>query len=121
MTKVCGVQVEGPLAPFAAGFEGALLAQGYSRDRARQLIGLAAEVSHWLGESGLGASPSFASLASLPSSAAIGANNSGTTTEQLSFSVSLGDPLLSRSHRSFAEQDPGWRRFEGGEPVPFCR
>ncbi len=56
MTKVCGVQVEGPLAPFAAGFEGALLAQGYSRDRARQLIGLAAEVSHWLGESGLGAS-----------------------------------------------------------------
>ena len=43
------------MAPFAAGFEEALVAEGYSKEWARQLMGLAAEVSHWLGEGGLGA------------------------------------------------------------------
>ncbi len=51
--------------------------------------------------------PSFALQPSLPSSATIGVNNSGTTTEQLSSSVALGDPSLPRSHRSFSERDPG--------------
>ena len=55
MTGACGVGVEGPLAPFAAGFEDAFVAEGYSKERARQLMGLAAEVSRWLGERGLGA------------------------------------------------------------------
>lgn len=53
MTGACGVGVEGPLAPFAAGFEEAFVAEGYSKERARQLMGLAAEVSRWLGERGL--------------------------------------------------------------------
>lgn len=54
MTKVCEIQVEGPLAPFAAGLEGALVAQGYSKNWALQLMALAAEVSHWLQRRGLG-------------------------------------------------------------------
>jgi len=41
------------LAPFATGFEEALAADGYSKKWARQLMGLAAEVSDWLGEAGL--------------------------------------------------------------------
>ena len=41
------------MAPFAAGFEEAFVAEGYSKERARQLMGLAAEVSRWLGERGL--------------------------------------------------------------------
>lgn len=53
MTGACGVRVEGPLAPFAAGFEESLVADGYSKEWARQLVGLAAEVSDWLGEAGL--------------------------------------------------------------------
>jgi len=40
------------LAPFAAGFEEALVAEGYSQQWARHVMGLAAEVSHWLGEGG---------------------------------------------------------------------
>ena len=55
MTGTFGVGVEGPLAPFAAGIEEALVAEGYSKQWARQLMGLAAEVSHWLAEGGLGA------------------------------------------------------------------
>ena len=55
MTGTFGVGVEGPLAPFAAGFEEALVAEGYSKQWARHVMGLAAEVSHWLGEGGLGA------------------------------------------------------------------
>lgn len=51
----CGVRIEGPLAAFAAGFEEALVADGYSKNWARQLMELAAEVSGWLGEAGLGA------------------------------------------------------------------
>ena len=55
MTGVCEVGVEGPLAPFAVGFEEVLVAEGYSKEWARQLMGLVAELSHWLGEGGLGA------------------------------------------------------------------
>jgi hypothetical protein len=43
------------LAAFAAGFEGLLVAEGYSRDWKRQVMRLTAEVSHWLGQGGLGA------------------------------------------------------------------
>ena len=53
MTGVCGVQMDGPLAPFTAGFGEWLVVKGYSNERARQLTGLAAEVSHWLGAGGL--------------------------------------------------------------------
>ena len=56
MTKVCEIQVEGPLAPFAAGLEEALVAQSYSKNSALQLMALAAEVSHWLQRRGLGVS-----------------------------------------------------------------
>ena len=55
MSGVCRVWVDGPLAPFAAGFEAKLLAEGYSQDWARRLMGLTEEVSHWLGQGGLGA------------------------------------------------------------------
>jgi integrase/recombinase XerD len=48
MSEGCGLQVDGPLAPFAAGLAEALVADGYSKERARLLIGLTAEVSHWL-------------------------------------------------------------------------
>lgn len=54
MTKVWEIQVEGPLAPFAAGLEESLVGQGYSKNWALQLMALAAEVSHWLQRRGLG-------------------------------------------------------------------
>jgi integrase/recombinase XerD len=53
MAGTCGVQMDGPLAPFAAGLRASLIAAGYSQARARLLIGLTAEVSHWLGAGGL--------------------------------------------------------------------
>lgn len=53
---MCGTQMDGPLAPFAAGFGELLAAAGYSQERVRQLMGLMAEVSHWLGAGGLRAS-----------------------------------------------------------------
>ena len=53
MTGVCGMQIAGPLAQFAAGLEEALVADGYSKQRERLLIGLASEVSHWLEAEGL--------------------------------------------------------------------
>ena len=43
------------MAPFAAGFEEALVADGYSEVWAGHVMALAAEVSQWLGERGLGA------------------------------------------------------------------
>ena len=55
MTETFGAGVEGPLAPFAAGFEEALVADGYSEVWAGHVMALAAEVSQWLGERGLGA------------------------------------------------------------------
>lgn len=56
MAGACGTQMDGPLAPFAAGFGESLAAAGYSQERVRQLMGLMAEVSHWLGAGGLRAS-----------------------------------------------------------------
>ena len=53
MTGACGVEMNGPLAPFAGGAEEALASEGYSRQRARLLVGLMAEVSEWLGVGGL--------------------------------------------------------------------
>jgi integrase/recombinase XerD len=47
---VCGVEVGGPLAPFAAGIEDVLLAQGYLDKSARTLMTLVAELSGWLDE-----------------------------------------------------------------------
>ena len=53
MAGACGLQMDGPLAPLAAGFEESLAAVGYSQERVRQLMDLLAEVSHWLGAGGL--------------------------------------------------------------------
>lgn len=53
MTEAYGVQVGGPLAQFAAGLREALVADGYSKEQARLLIGLTAELSHWLDVGGL--------------------------------------------------------------------
>ena len=55
MTGAYEVRVDGPLAPFAAKLEGALISQGYSKQRAQLLMGLTAQASRWLGERGLGA------------------------------------------------------------------
>jgi integrase/recombinase XerD len=52
---VCRVEVDGPLAPFAAGIEEELLAQGYLEKSARVLITLVAELSGWLDERALAA------------------------------------------------------------------
>ncbi len=53
MTKASVVKVDGPLAPFASDLGKALAADGYSRQRAQVLLGLVAEVSHWLQATGL--------------------------------------------------------------------
>lgn len=55
MCGACVRQVGGPLAPFAAELGEVLIASGYSTQRARQLIGLMAEVSQWLGAEGVDA------------------------------------------------------------------
>lgn len=49
MTGACGVGMNGPLAPFAGVLAEALAADGYSRQRARLLLGLMAQMSEWLG------------------------------------------------------------------------
>ncbi len=49
------MEVGGPLAPFAAGIEEKLLAQGYLEESTRVLITLVAELSGWLDERGLAA------------------------------------------------------------------
>jgi hypothetical protein len=49
VTRACGVWVDGPLAPFATGFEEALAAEGYSKKWAQQLMGLTADLSRWPG------------------------------------------------------------------------
>jgi integrase/recombinase XerD len=51
---VCGVEVDGPLAPFAAGIEEVLLAEGYLEASARELMRFLADLSSWLGGRGLG-------------------------------------------------------------------
>ena len=53
MAGACGLQMDGPLAPLAAGFEESLAAVGYSQERVRLLMDLLAEVSLWLGAGGL--------------------------------------------------------------------
>lgn len=53
MTKACVVNAGGPLVPFVGELEEALASDGYSHQRARLLLGLVAEVSHWLEARGL--------------------------------------------------------------------
>lgn len=53
MAGVGGVQMDGPLVPFAAGFRKSLADEGFSRYWARHLMNLMAEVSHWLAAAGL--------------------------------------------------------------------
>ena len=53
MIETGGKQIAGPLVQFAVGLEEALVADGYSKQQARLLIGLASEVSHWLEAEGL--------------------------------------------------------------------
>ena len=55
MTAAGVVHMDGPLVPFAAGFEELLVIVGYSPRRAQLLMDLMAELSHWLGAGGLGA------------------------------------------------------------------
>ena len=55
MAGVCRMEMGGPLAPFAAGIEEELLAQGYLEKSAGVLITLVAELSDWLDERGLAA------------------------------------------------------------------
>jgi integrase/recombinase XerD len=50
-----GVRVEGPLAPFAPGFRAELVGRGYRPGSVADQLRLAAEVSRWLAERGLGA------------------------------------------------------------------
>ncbi len=52
MNEAREAQVAGPLAPFVAGIGEELLAAGYSKQRARLLLGLTAELSDWLKASG---------------------------------------------------------------------
>lgn len=53
MGRTCGLPMDGPLAPFAAGLGESLVGAGYSQQQTRRLVGLTAEVSHWLGAGGL--------------------------------------------------------------------
>lgn len=55
MSSRSGVRVGGPLAPFARGFGEDLVARGYRPGSAADQLRLAAEVSRWLAERGLGA------------------------------------------------------------------
>ena len=48
------VRVTGPLAPYAAGFEGELARIGYRRDSARRVLNLVAHASRWLASQELG-------------------------------------------------------------------
>lgn len=53
MAAQCGVEVDGPMSPFASGIEEVLLAEGYLDDSARELMRLVADVSRWLAQRGL--------------------------------------------------------------------
>jgi len=55
MVKKFGLEVAGPLEPFADGFAGMLESEGYAFGGARQLVLLLAHLSRWLEEQGLGA------------------------------------------------------------------
>jgi integrase/recombinase XerD len=54
MDVVDGVCVTGPLAPHARGFAGELVRLGFTRYSAQKQLQLAAHVSRWLGDAGLG-------------------------------------------------------------------
>ena len=54
MVVVDGVCVTGPLAPHARGFAGELVRLGFTRYSAQKQLQLAAHVSRWLGDAGLG-------------------------------------------------------------------
>lgn len=55
MEVVNGVRVAGPLALYARGFAGELARLGFTRGSAQKQLALAAQLSGWLGDSGLGA------------------------------------------------------------------
>jgi integrase/recombinase XerD len=55
VVEVCRVEVDGPLAPFAAGIADVLVVQGYREESARALMSLVAELSGWLDDRGLAA------------------------------------------------------------------
>src|SRR5438093_412496 len=55
MDVVDGVRVTGPLAPYARGFAVELARLGFTRGSAQKPLQLAAHVSRWLGDAGLGA------------------------------------------------------------------
>ncbi len=54
MDVVDGVRVTGPLAPYARGFAVELARLGFTRGSAQKQLLLAAHVSRWLGDAGLG-------------------------------------------------------------------
>jgi len=54
MDVVDGVRMSGPLAPHARGFAGELARLGFTRYSAQRQLQLAAHVSRWLGDAGLG-------------------------------------------------------------------
>ena len=54
MDVVDGVRVTGPLAPYARGFAVELARLGFTRGSAQKQLQLAAHVSRWLGDAGLG-------------------------------------------------------------------
>jgi len=55
MDALEGVRFAGPLAPYARGFAGELARLGFTRGSAQKQMWLAAHLSRWLGEAGLGA------------------------------------------------------------------
>jgi len=55
MNDLQGVRIAGPLAPYAQGFAGELARLGYRNDPAQKQLQLAAQLSRWLDDAGLGA------------------------------------------------------------------
>jgi integrase/recombinase XerD len=54
MDDLYAVRVVGPLGPYARGFAGELARLGFTRGSAQKQMGLAAHLSRWLGDAGLG-------------------------------------------------------------------
>jgi integrase/recombinase XerD len=63
MDVVRGVRMTGPLAPYADGLAGELARLGFTEMSARAQLGLAAHLSRWLADAGLGAADLTASVA----------------------------------------------------------
>ena len=63
MEERCRIRVEGPLAPYLAGFWSGLLSQGYLRLSAEKQVGLMAHLSRWLEGDGLEVSELTSELA----------------------------------------------------------